>query len=159
MSVSTPKLSHAALIANMEATAAKLTGRSVIVRLVEHPGAIGLTRKDPAGRAVIDLDPEIFLDVRKFAQTFMHEAAHVKMHFHLIKPTDLNVLYTTTESEQYTKARQKPSSQAAQLEAEANQQAAQWMATVKRYHNGYTDATGDAFYAVLQILYHRTDDK
>jgi hypothetical protein len=152
----TPRLSYAKLIANLEATASKLAGRAVIVRLVEHPGAWGLTRKDLAGRAVIDLDPAIFQDVRKFAETFMHELAHVKRHFHLMKPTDINALYTTAKSEQYSKARQKPASQAAQVEAEANQQAARWMETVKQYHSGYTAATRDPFYAVLQILYHKT---
>lgn len=166
MYISTPKLSQRELIANMEATAAKLAGRAVTVRIRELPSAgnrkaQGLAQKDLTGRAVIDLDPAIFEDVQTFAFTFCHEAAHILLHFGSMprRDTEKDVSADVRLQAIHTAQPLRGNPIVKRHEAEADTQAARWLDTVKQHHAGYTAMTRDPFFAVLQILYHKTGSK
>lgn len=149
-------MNRAELIANMEATAAKLCGRAVIVRIKHNPGAVGLAQKDLAGRAVIDLDPVVFENVKDFAETFTHEIAHIVKHFGSMPRRD-----TEKDASQEIQrhalilASLRGNPIVKRHEDEADELASQWMAVIKQYHDGYTAATGSPYMAVLQILYHK----
>jgi hypothetical protein len=153
--ISTPKLTQTELLANMAATASKLAGRDVIVRIKEHPGALGLAQRDLAGRAVIDITPGVFANVALFAETFAHEVAHIKLHFHDLPRRDIDapVQKQIARAALHMTA-SKPTAYKRQ-EDEADTLAARWMATLREHHSGYTSLTGDAIYSVLQVLYHK----
>jgi hypothetical protein len=151
-------MNRAELIANLEATASKLAGRAVIVRIKPQPGALGLVQKDLSGRAVMDLDPAIFEDVRTFAETFTHEAAHILKHFDSMPRRDIDRLVNKQIARQALHmAASNGSAIVKRHEAEADATAARWMETVRRYHSGYALATGSPIMAVLKILYHKAE--
>lgn len=64
----------------MHDVAAHLTGWPVVVRLQhsQYKGDLGTCHKDPAGRIVIDVKPD--LDDDTFLKVFVHELAHAKAH-------------------------------------------------------------------------------
>lgn len=169
--IRTPKLTHRELIANLEETARKLCGRAVTVRIRDLPAlpmgeaqqvykVCGVAQKSLDGRAVIDLDPAIFESVEDFAKNFTHELAHIKYHFEGMPRRDIEQDVTREAALQKMHlTRNRRGNPTVRKEAEADAQSAAWMATVRRYHGGYEAATGDPYFAVLQILYHRTNEQ
>ncbi len=125
------------LIANLEATAAKLAGRAVIVRIRSHPGALGRAQKGPTGEAVIDLNPALFdpQNINAFAYTFAHEIAHVVKHFHLMPRRDVNKDAGLDLVKQVIQMN-RPNSQVRQHETEADELARQWLKAVNENYGG-----------------------
>ena len=144
------------LIANLEATAAKLAGRRVIVRIRKDPVAFGRMFKNLAGVCVIDLDPKVFEPGREeeFLKLFTHEAAHAKLHFDIMPRTDgeMPKVSEAIIKQAYASKARNPSYQ--QHEQEADALGGRWAYVVKSYYGSYT-TTSEPMLAILQILYHR----
>lgn len=147
---------HDDLIANLEATAGKLAGRPVIVRLKSHPGVLGLAQRQLDGRAVIDLDPALFkrANLALFKATFCHEAAHIKAHFLQLpkRDPDQAIEREISKAKAHVKAGNTTYSK---HETEADQIAAGWIKTLDRYHWHYWGGRGDAIIPALAILYQK----
>lgn|SRR5574340_246136 len=148
-------MTRAELLANMEATAKKLTGRAVTFRVRELGARTnGVIQKNLKGECVIDLDPRTLADVRLFADAFTHECAHAVKHFAGMPRRDIDkgrerqialaVFHETSH-------KGSPKVQAEENEAEAL--AAAWRQTVKRHYEGWLMAEKDPLLTVLKILY------
>lgn len=150
-------MNQAELILNIEATAAKLCGRVVMVRIRHYEGVSGLAQRDLNGRAVIDLDPALLdpCNVKEFAMTFAHEAAHILKHFDQLPGRDID----KGIDREISRARVHLATGTAykQHESEADTQAARWMKAVNRLYPFYSSGA-DPFITVLRILYHHSDD-
>lgn len=147
------------IIANLEATAAKLCGRPVTVRIKAHPGAHGLIQKSLDGRAVMDLHPAIFQDMQLFTDTFTHEAAHIVKHFDALPRRDVDksaALEIQKEGMLLKLAATRPTVKRHEDEAEAL--AKQWRRVVLDEYAGYIQACKIPLMAVLKILYHKTKE-
>lgn len=150
------------LIANMEVCAERLTGRAVVIRLKSLPNvaglkAYGITQRDLDGRAVIDLDPANFQNVRTFAETFTHELAHVVKHFDGLPRRDIEqgIAREITKQALSLSSGTRGNPTVKQHEAEADALADEWMKVIDRHYLGYAEATHDPILAVLKILYHK----
>ena len=156
-------MTRAELIANLEATAAQLTGRTVTIRIKELPNALGMktfgiTQRDLSGRAVVDLDPTIFENVKEFAETFTHELAHVVKHFWELPCRDIEqgIAQQVQRQALHLASNTRGNPIVKRSEDEAETLAAEWMKAVNRHYIGYLLATHSPIMAVLQILYHKT---
>jgi len=151
---------QAYLIQNLEAAAGKLAGRPVIVRLKSHPGVLGLAQRQLDGRAVIDLDPALFLraNLATFKETFCHECAHVKAHFHQLprRDPDQAVGREISKAQAHIKA---GNTAYTRHESEADQIAAGWLKTLDRYHWDYWGGRGDEIIPALKVLYLKAGEK
>lgn len=149
-------MNHFELITNLEATAGKLAGRPVIVRLKSHPGVLGIAQRQLDGRAVIDLDPALFkaANLATFKETFCHEVAHVKAHFHQLprRDPDQAIEREIERAKAHTKAGNTAYSK---HESEADQIAAGWLKVLDRYHWEYWGGRGDAIIPALKVLYQK----
>lgn len=150
-------LSRETLIRNLEATAARVAGRAVTVRIIDHPRVYGLVQKNVDGRAVMDLHPDIFESIERFIDTFTHETAHIVRHFDSMPRRDVNkgVAREVTKQAIHLASRGGQASQVQQHESEADELAAKWQRVINTHYGGYVAITGDPIYSVLQILYHR----
>jgi hypothetical protein len=141
------------LIANMEATAERLTGRAVRVRFKHYDGTLGIIQRDLSGRAWIDLDPILQepRHVRTFAEIFAHELAHAVKHFDLLPRRDIDQGVTREISK--AQAHMKQRTVYKDHENEAESLAAGWMKSIDKYLSYYVGGQ-DPHLAVLKILYH-----
>lgn len=149
------------LIRNLEATAQKLTGRRVIIRIQEHHKALqGMVRKDTSGAAVMDLHPRLFLEPVQFARYFTHELAHVIKHFDKIPASRIEQPINDRLHTMYKRLKAGAVSKAwMDDEAEAERLADNWRNEINRYYQFYYRATGNPIMAILKILYHQTGSK
>jgi hypothetical protein len=151
-----------ALVPELEATAQRLTGRPVRVRVRPMKGLLGLTQKDLQGRAVIDLDPGVFQDPKSLARTFTHECAHVRLHLDGLPRRDIDAVIKKESalSSFHSLLRSAPAGNPIadsikRREQEAYDLADRWMAVVDDQYRSYLPACYyDGYMAVLKILYH-----
>lgn len=79
-------------VALFERVASRLTGRPVEVRFQEPPivGCRGLADRDKDGNATITIEPGMDQDNELFV--FLHEVAHIKLHYNHMEPSDFSSL-------------------------------------------------------------------
>ena len=151
------KLSQTDLIANIEALAAKATGRAVMVRIMKLPGrAVGLAQKGLVGEAVIDLDPANLRDVRLFINTLTHELAHVIKHYYQMPRRNINKSVDLEVSRQALHMKLKAPT-VTREESEAEALAARMREVIKAEYWSYMQSVKDPALTVLKILYHQID--
>lgn len=154
-------MNYSELIASLEATAEKLTGRGVIVRIEEMPGFNCMVQKNTDGRAVLKLHPDTFEDVQDFTRTFTHECAHIVKHFHEIGRQDTGKPMSAAAARFHTERPRIAGLEhlraiASRREEEAEALAANWRKAVDKHYISYLQACRDPIATVLTVLYHKT---